>query len=67
MQTALLKLPESLENKDSNQDFLQFENAEILDVESYGHEIKTTEFHPSDPNQLGTIIYFLLWDHSNTF
>jgi WD40 repeat protein len=57
MQTAILKIsPESLEDKDSSQEFLQFESAEILDVESYGHEIKTTEFHPSDPSLLAQVV-----------
>lgn len=57
MQTALLKLPEiTVDEKNSQLDFIQFATSEILETEEYGKEIKTTEFHPTDSNLLGTVI-----------
>lgn len=57
METALLTLPESLEPKDGEeQEFLAFENVEKLATEGYGVEIRTTEFHPTDANQLACVV-----------
>ncbi|XP_052860778.1 EARP-interacting protein homolog [Anopheles cruzii] len=56
MQTALLRLPESLESKDPEQEFLTFASVEQLATEGYGSEIRTTEFHPSDANQLACVV-----------
>ncbi|XP_050300750.1 EARP-interacting protein homolog [Anthonomus grandis grandis] len=58
--TSILKLPES-ENPDN------IENLEVLTkfhTESYGTEIKTTEFHPSDPSIVASVIdnNVVLWD-----
>uniref|UniRef100_A0A182UJ44 EIPR1-like beta-propeller domain-containing protein n=1 Tax=Anopheles melas TaxID=34690 RepID=A0A182UJ44_9DIPT len=57
METALLTLPQSLEPKDGEeQEFLAFENVEKLATEGYGVEIRTTEFHPTDANQLACVV-----------
>uniref|UniRef100_A0A182N945 EIPR1-like beta-propeller domain-containing protein n=1 Tax=Anopheles dirus TaxID=7168 RepID=A0A182N945_9DIPT len=56
MQTALLTLPESLEPKDGEQEFLAFEQVETLATDAYGAEIRTTEFHPTDANQLACVV-----------
>lgn len=56
MQTALLKLSSHHNQSDNQHDFLSFESSEIIETEEYGKEIKTTEFHPTDPNLLGTVI-----------
>ncbi|XP_050074946.1 EARP-interacting protein homolog [Anopheles maculipalpis] len=56
METALITLPESLEPKDNEQEFLAFENVETLATSEYGSEIRTTEFHPSDANQLACVV-----------
>ncbi|KAJ6642969.1 Protein disabled, partial [Pseudolycoriella hygida] len=53
MQSALLRLPESLENTE-NKEYLSFESTDILDTQAQGNEIKTTEFHPTDSNKLAT-------------
>lgn len=55
MQSALLRLPESLENTE-NKEYLSFESTDILDTQAHGNEIKTTEFHPTDSNKLATVI-----------
>lgn len=55
MQSALLRLPESMEYVE-NQEYLSFESTDILDTQSHGNEIKTTEFHPTDANKLATVI-----------
>lgn len=54
MQSALLRLPESLENAE-NKEYLSFESTDILDTQAHGNEIKTTEFHPTDPNKMATV------------
>lgn len=51
MQTALLKLPDVYDENHP-----EFEDTEILNTEQYGSEIKTTEFHPTDPNLIATVI-----------
>uniref|UniRef100_A0AAG5D7L5 EIPR1-like beta-propeller domain-containing protein n=1 Tax=Anopheles atroparvus TaxID=41427 RepID=A0AAG5D7L5_ANOAO len=56
MQAALLTLPESLELADGEQEFLAFAQVETLATESYGAEIRTTEFHQTDPNQLACVV-----------
>lgn len=65
MKSALLTLPESNENTDKKE-FTSFVNTEILDTEKYGTEIKTTEFHPEDPNLLATVIDNKVLLHSIT-
>lgn len=55
-QTAILRLPETDDLDDTVKDSLEFQDAEVLNTEAYGCEIKTTEFHPTDPNLLATII-----------
>lgn len=65
MKTALYELPESLDIVD-NKEFMTFSNTEILDTESYGTEIKTTEFHPSDRNLLATVVDEKILLHERT-
>lgn len=55
-QTALLNLPEDLENKSENDEFNSFENVEVLQTEEYGNDVRTTEFHPTDAQLLATVI-----------
>lgn len=62
--TAILKLPET-ENPDD------IENLEVVtkfDTSEYGNEIKTTEFHPSDPTKAASVIdnNVILWDISES-
>ncbi|CAH0550838.1 unnamed protein product [Brassicogethes aeneus] len=62
MKTAILKLPEE-KNPDS------IDNLEVvtkLDTENFGIEVKTTEFHPTDPNRAMTVTEnnLVLWDIS---
>lgn len=62
MQTAILKLPES-------ERFDKIENLETLvsfDTESYGTEIRTTDFHPTDTNKAVTVTdyHMVFWDIS---
>ncbi|XP_053685222.1 EARP-interacting protein homolog [Sabethes cyaneus] len=56
MQTALLKLPEEFTSGEDDQEFLKFADEEILKTDGYGTEIRTTEFHPTDPSLLCTVI-----------
>ena len=65
MKTALYTLPESLDTIE-NQEFLQFDQTEILDTEQYGSEIKTTEFHPTERNLLATVIDGKILLHERT-
>ncbi|XP_037045900.1 EARP-interacting protein homolog [Bradysia coprophila] len=65
MQSALLRLPESLENTE-NKEYLSFESTDILDTQAHGNEIKTTEFHPTDSNKLATVIDGKILLHEQT-
>lgn len=56
MQTAILRLPDSMELDDPSKEFLEFQDTEILNTESYGSEIKTTEFNSTNPNLLASVI-----------
>ncbi|XP_049290823.1 EARP-interacting protein homolog [Anopheles funestus] len=56
METALLTLPESLEPKDGDLEFLTFQHVETLPTSGFGAEIRTTEFHPTDANQLACVV-----------
>lgn len=56
MQTALLKIPENYKETETGQEFLLFEDSEILNTEAYGLDVKTTEFHPTDSNLLASIV-----------
>lgn len=55
MQTALYKLPE-FNAATENKEVFNFESTELLDIESNGSDIKTSEFHTSDPNLLATVL-----------
>lgn len=50
MQTAILRIP------DETVDPLEFTDIEILETESYGSEVKTTEFHPSNSNLIASVV-----------
>lgn len=52
MQTAILRIPDTVDTADP----LEFADAEILDTEAYGSEIKTTEFHPSNTNLVASVV-----------
>lgn len=52
MKTAILKIPEEIFKKD--QDFLEFEQIEVLD-DIEGTDIKTTEFHSTNNDTLATV------------
>lgn len=55
MKTAIYRLPD-LSSDIESKEFLQFESSEILNTETYGSDIKTTEFHLTDNNLLATVI-----------
>ncbi|XP_055383625.1 EARP-interacting protein homolog [Condylostylus longicornis] len=55
-QTAILDLPEDLQKKPDQDEFLNFHNVEILPSADYGNEIKNTEFHPSDEQIIASVI-----------
>lgn len=64
MKTAVFKLPEN-ENPE------EIENLEIVtvfDTSSYGTDIKTTEFHPSEENKAVSVTdtNIVLWDISES-
>lgn len=55
MKTAIMKIPENPFDE-QEQDILEFENVEILDLESpHQTEIKTTEFHPTNIELIATV------------
>lgn len=66
MKTALLTLPEASSENSDKKEFAAFANTEILNTEKYGIEIKTTEFHPEDPNSLATVIDNKILLHQRT-
>lgn len=65
MRSAIYKLPD-LTSSVEHKEFLQFESFELLDTESYGNDIKTTEFHATDKNLLATVIDNKILLHERT-
>lgn len=52
MQTAIFRIPDATDSLDP----LEFADVEILNTEPYGSEIKTTEFHPSNPSLVASVV-----------
>lgn len=65
MKSAIYRLPDLATNVE-NREFLQFESTELLDTESHGNDIKTTEFHATDKNLLATVIDNKILLHERT-
>lgn len=63
MKTAILKLPQ--EENPSEIESLEVVNK--FNTEKYGHDIKTSEFHPNDANKLVSVMenQLVLWDISD--
>ncbi|KAG5676495.1 hypothetical protein PVAND_006326 [Polypedilum vanderplanki] len=55
MRTSILKIPDRIFDNPEIEN-LEFEDIEVLDTESHGNEIKTTEFHPTNTNILATVV-----------
>lgn len=55
MKTAILKIPDQL-FENPQMENLEFDDFEILDTEQHTGDIKTTEFHPTNPQILATVI-----------
>lgn len=64
MRTAIFKLPET-ENPDAIDDLEVVTN---FDTSSYGTDLKTTEFHPSENNKAVSLTdtHVVLWDISDS-
>ncbi|XP_055911425.1 EARP-interacting protein homolog [Eupeodes corollae] len=54
--SAVLTIPENLDDNDLDSEFLPYDNVEILPTEEFGTDVKTTEFHPTDENILATVV-----------
>lgn len=65
MKTALYKLPDFTDTTE-NKEFFNFESTEFLDIDSNGNDIKTSEFHTSDPNLLATVLDEKILLHERT-
>lgn len=65
LKSALYRLPDFSDNFE-NKEFFNFESTEILDTDSYGSDIKTTEFHTTDPNLLATVVDEKILLHQRT-
>lgn len=65
MKTALYRLPD-LSSSEETKEFLNFETTEVLDTDSFGSDIKTTEFHSTDSNLLATVIDEKILLHERT-
>lgn len=55
MGSAILRIPDNGE-LDPSKEFHEFIDTEILSTETFGSEIKTTEFNPTNSNLLATVI-----------
>jgi WD40 repeat protein len=55
MKTSILTIPENIFD-DPQQENLKFANVEVLDTESHGSEIKTTEFNQTNAQVLATVL-----------
>lgn len=65
MKTAIYRLPD-FTSEIENREFLQFESSEVLETESYGADIRTTEYHSKDKNLLATVVDNKILLHERT-
>lgn len=65
MRTAIHRLPDFSATND-NKELFNFETSEVLDTDSFGSIIRTTEFNKSDANSLATVVDDKILLHART-